>query len=182
MSAEATADRLDDEPTEGAGAKPARKFTGKKLVLFIVLPILLLAGIGAGVMFSGILDSEKPNSAPEQSPAQPGLPSDAASASKTVFYDLPEMLVNLNTAGRRPSYLKILVSLELSTPEEVLVLRQHLPRIVDTFQIFLRELRLDDLRGSAGMYRLREELLARVNATTRPVVVKDVLFKQMLVQ
>ena len=34
-----------------------------------------------------------------------------------------------------------------------------MPRIVDNFQIYLRELRLEDLRGSAGIYRLREELL-----------------------
>ena len=57
-----------------------------------------------------------------------------------------------------------------------------LPRIVDNFQIYLRELRVDDLDGSAGMYRLREELLRRVNLAARPVQVEDVLFKEMLVQ
>ena len=57
-----------------------------------------------------------------------------------------------------------------------------LPRIVDNFQVYLRELRLDDLRGSAGVYRLREELLARVNTAVRPAKIKDVLFKEMLVQ
>jgi len=57
-----------------------------------------------------------------------------------------------------------------------------MPRIIDNFQVYLRELRLEDLRGSAGMYRLREELLTRVVAAAQPVRVKDVLFKEMLIQ
>ncbi|MFX9073467.1 flagellar basal body-associated FliL family protein, partial [Acinetobacter baumannii] len=60
--------------------------------------------------------------------------------------------------------------------------QQTLPRIIDNFQVYLRELRLDDLKGSAGMYRLREELLLRVNMAAQPVKIKDVLFKEMLVQ
>ena len=56
------------------------------------------------------------------------------------------------------------------------------PRIIDNFQVYLRELRVEDLRGSAGIYRLREELLARVNNAVHPTKVKDVLFKDMLVQ
>ena len=57
-----------------------------------------------------------------------------------------------------------------------------MPRIVDNFQVYLRELRLEDLRGSAGLYRLREELLSRVNIAAQPAQVNDVLFKEMLVQ
>ena len=57
-----------------------------------------------------------------------------------------------------------------------------MPRVIDNFQTYLRELRLDDLKGSAGMYRLREELLVRVNAAAAPAKIKDVLFKEMLVQ
>ena len=55
-------------------------------------------------------------------------------------------------------------------------------KIIDNFQTYLRELRIEDLRGSAGMYRLREELFVRVNAAAAPVKVKDVLFREMLVQ
>ena len=40
----------------------------------------------------------------------------------------------------------------------------------------------EDLRGSAGMYRLREELLMRVTEAAQPVRVHDVLFQEMLVQ
>jgi flagellar FliL protein len=101
---------------------------------------------------------------------------------KTVFYDLPELLVNLNSTGRRPNFLKMSVSLELSSEMDLNRVREFSPRIIDNFQVYLRELRVEDLRGSAGLYRLREELLARVNTAVRPTKVKDVLFRDMLVQ
>jgi flagellar FliL protein len=157
-----------------------KKFSGKKIVLFFVLPILLLGGGGAGVLFSGILGGEEQekkvvanSEAAGEGPVAPP---------KTVFFDLPEMLVNLNSSGRRPSFLKMRVSLELTSDADALLLKNLSPRIIDNFQVYLRELRAEDLRGSAGIYRLREELLARVNAAVRPAKVKDVLFKDMLVQ
>jgi flagellar FliL protein len=99
-----------------------------------------------------------------------------------VFYDLPEMLVNINTAGRKRNFLKLRVSLELANEADIDVVANVLPRIVDNFQVYLRELRLEDLQGAAGIFRLREELLTRVNAAVRPAQVKDVLFKEMIVQ
>ena len=101
---------------------------------------------------------------------------------RSVFYDLPEMLVNLNAGGRKVSYLKIVVSLELNDGPDLDRVNEVLPRIIDNFQVYLRELRVEDLTGSAGLQRLREELLLRVNAAAHPAVVKNVLFKEMLVQ
>ena len=78
--------------------------------------------------------------------------------------------------------MKLSVSLELGNAVDVPRIESLKPRIIDNFQVYLRELRADDLRGSAGIYRLREELLARVNASVHPAGVKDVLFKEVLVQ
>jgi flagellar FliL protein len=150
------------------------KFSGKKIVLFIVLPLLLLGGIGAGVMFSGLLgSSEKESQAAAAKNAPPAM---------TIFYDLPEMMVNLNSTGRRPSFLKIKVSLEVADDAAAKRLVALRPRIIDHFQVYLRELRIDDLRGSAGIYRLREELLARVNSAVKPTKVENILFREVLVQ
>jgi flagellar FliL protein len=99
-----------------------------------------------------------------------------------VFYDLPEILVTLNSSGRKTNYLKLKVALELDGSQGVERLDTVMPRIIDTFQVYLRELRVEDLDGSAGLLRLKEELLVRVNAAVRPVRVSDVLFKEMLVQ
>lgn len=151
---------------------------GKKLILFIVLPILLLLIGGAGVYFSGLADSllgkgeeEHAEEVVEDVPIGPA-----------VFYDLPEMLINLTSGGRRANFLKISVSLELQSEADVAQVEAVLPRIRDNFQVYLRELRIEDLQGSAGLQRLREELLLRVNAAARPAVIQDVLFKEMLVQ
>ena len=57
-----------------------------------------------------------------------------------------------------------------------------LPRIVDHFQVYLRELKPDSLKGSAGVYRLRQELLTRIAAAAYPLKAKDVLFREVLVQ
>jgi flagellar FliL protein len=175
---EEVAEAAEEGAGEGEGAAPAKKrWSGKRLVLFVVAPVLVLGAAGGGLAMSGMLDSLLGGAEEHQEEA-------AAPVERkgSVFHDLPEMLVNLNTAGRRTTFLKITVSLELEKPEDVARIREVMPRILDNFQVYLRELRLDDLRGSAGMYRLREELLARVNAAAAPAKVRDVLFKEMLVQ
>ena len=165
-----------EESAEGEQEGSSRKkLSGKKLVLFIVLPMFVASAGAAGVYYSGVADSylgiEK--SAEEE---------EAAALTKAVFFDLPEMLVNLNSSGRRTNFLKINISLELEEESDIKILELLMPRIVDGFQIYLRELRVDDLRGSAGMYRLREDLLRRINEVAKPIRINDILFKEMLIQ
>lgn len=156
----------------------SKKLAGKKIVLFVALPVLLLGGGGAAVMMSGILDSKDEKQVEVVEHKEAAKPK----APVTVYYDLPEMLVNLNSSSRRPSFLKLKISLELESADLISRVESLQPRIIDNFQVYLRELRIEDLRGSAGIYRLREELLARVNASVRPASVKNVLFKEVLVQ
>jgi len=157
-------------------ATPRGGLNGKKLVLFIILPLLLLIGGLGGAYFAGLLD---PLLGKHEAPVEE---KHDAVVPQTVFFDLPQMLVNLNTGGKKNNYLKIAISLELTSEADRAQLETLLPRVVDNFQVYLRELRVDDLRGSAGVQRLREELLMRVNTAVHPVEVKDVLFKEMLVQ
>jgi len=173
MADQAVTQDLGDMEIE---ATPRGGLNGKKLVLFIILPILLIFGGLAGAYFTGLLD-------PLLGHAEVAEEEHQEPAPMTVFYDLPQMLVNLNTGGgRKNNYLKISISLELTSQEAGVELEALLPRVVDNFQVYLRELRVEDLRGSAGVQRLREELLMRVNAAVHPIEVRDVLFKEMLVQ
>ncbi|SDR37093.1 flagellar basal body-associated FliL family protein [Pseudovibrio sp. Tun.PSC04-5.I4] len=98
-----------------------------------------------------------------------------------VFYDLPEMTVNLSTQGRT-TYLKVRIALEVESDRMVSQVEPYLPRILDAFQIYLRELRPADLEGSAGLFRLKEQLLRRINSAIYPAKVEGVLFKEILVQ
>jgi len=187
-----------NEMTDGImddGMIPGRrsKMSGKKLVLFIVLPLLLLLGTAAGLYFTGTITKlmggkeaahgeEHAAAAEAPAPAAHGAAESGEQGKATRFFDLPDMLVNLNTGNRKTSFLKISVSLELAKADDLPRLQWLMPRVIDTFQTYLRELRVEDLRGSAGLYRLREELLSRVNAAVAPAKVNDVLFREMLVQ
>ncbi len=178
---------------------------GKKKLLLIIIPIVLVVGGAAAAYFTGLADPLVAMVTGESAPpeeaaadgdhaapaagdlaegANPGAggPAAPAGAGGAVFYDMPEMLVNINTAGRTRNFLKIRVSLEMANETDIALIENVQPRIIDNFQVYLRELRLEDLQGAAGMYRLREELLNRVNAAVRPAQVKDVLFKEMIVQ
>ena len=178
-------DEAKKEPA-GEGAAPAegaeggeeggkKKLSGKKLILFIVLPAVLGLGlIGGGVWFFFLRGSGHHDEQHAEAPPPPPPP--------VVFMNLPEMIVNLNSGGRRANFLKINIALEVANATDVPRIEAVMPRIVDNFQVYLRELRVEDLRGSAGMFRLREELLARVNSAAQPARINDVLFREMLVQ
>jgi flagellar FliL protein len=170
------ADNTMDQGAEYAegGAGRGRR----RLPLFIGLGVLLvLVASGAGLYFSGIAQILL-NKHPEAGKSEAPPPSKEA-----IFYDgIPDMLVNLNTGGRKSNFLKIKVSLQIESKDDIPKLQAVQPRVIDTFQSYLRELRLEDLKGSAGLYRLREELLLRINAAVSPAKVDDVLFQEMLVQ
>lgn len=160
----------------------------KKLILLIVAPLLVLVGGGAGLYFSGALDKFLAPSTEEHAPE--GEHGEAAAvdahgnpiASGPVFLAIPDMIVNLSSADSQPRYLRLKVQLEMGSEADMAAVEQVLPRVVDQFQTYLRELRVKDLKGSAGIYRLQMELLSRVNAAAYPVVVKDVLFQEILIQ
>jgi flagellar FliL protein len=147
---------------------------GKRRLVLLAGP-LLLAALLAGLWFTGILPhllglghAEKPDT--------------VAAAPVPVFLDLPDIVANLNTGGHRPSYIKLNARIELSNQQELERARQMLPRIQDLFQTYLREMRPEELRGSAGSYRLREELIARADIALAPARVSNILFTQMLIQ
>ncbi len=174
------AEEAGAETEEGAEEEGSEEKSGggkKRLLLIIGLVLLLLLGAAAAAYFTGLLDSSSGEEATTEEGEGAGEPT-----GPVVFYPLPEMLVNLNTGGRKATILKINISLELQSAEDVVRVEEVMPRIIDNFQVYLRELRIEDLKGSAGMYRLREELLARVNVAVHPTKINAVLFKEMLVQ
>lgn len=171
------ADGSDELPSSPKKKPPIKK------ILIIVLPILLLVGAGAGLYFTGVLDGllgKKKDEAPVES--HDSAPPPPKALGPTVYMDLPEMLVNLQSNGKKSAFLKIRVALELESPTDEPRITQVMPRIVDSFQVYLRELRVEDLQGARGMHLLREELQTRINAAAKPVKVNDVLFREMLVQ
>ncbi len=175
---EVAEDQEGEQPAEEGGSG-GKRLSPKKLILFIVLPIVLVIAIGAGLYFSGVFDSMTG----KKDEAKHGeMASDDAKPGSGHYYDLPDLIVNLSDAGNKQRFLKLSISLEIAKKEDEVRLQTVMPRITDQFQTYLRELRVEDLRGSAGIYRLRQELLARVKVAAAPIKVNDILFREILVQ
>jgi flagellar protein FliL len=158
-----------------------KKLLGNKKMLMMAGggTLVLLLGIGGGAYFflgSSAKTSANGKMAAADAPPQPIV------APSVAFYDMPDIVVNIQSSDGTPAYLKLAVALELTGADEKAGIGPLMPRVVDQFQGYLRELRVDDLKGSAGVLRLKEELLRRINVATTPFKVKDVLLKEMIVQ
>lgn len=200
------------EGAEGeGGAAPKKKLAGKTMILFIALPLLLL-GLGGGaaaVMFLGKKPAEahaaeeghgekdgkdkhakkdKKDKKKEKGGGHGGGKEGEGGATITegpdgvAYYEMPAVLVNIQSENERPTYLKLKLSVQFEDAETAETLTEKMPVLTDQFQTFLRELRVEDISGSAGTYRLRMELLRRVNLAMTPEQASAVLIEEMLVQ
>ena len=195
-----------DDAAEADGATAANKkgLVGRVLGMVLSLPKLLLSlnplkilklplkmklavlggllilggGITAAVLFLGGGEAEVHADAAHGAPVTAvHLPSE-----HTSFFNVPDIIVNIQTPDGTPAYLKLSVALEVDQADAQALIEPVLPRVIDQFQTYLRELRVEDIRGSAGVMRLKEELLRRVNFALAPLPVRDVLLKEMIVQ
>ena len=164
----------DTEAAEGAGevaevvAAPKSKL---KLIVMAVAALAILGG-GAATWFLFFRHHDEEAHAEMAPPPKP-----------PVYVEVPEMLVNLaGAAGDRILYLKVKVVLEVKEERQIEAIKPTMPRVTDIFQTYLRELRAVDLNGSAGLFRLKEELTRRVNVAVAPTQVNAVLFKEIVIQ
>jgi flagellar FliL protein len=169
-----------EEQKQDAPAAEKPSSNKKKLIIFAIAPILVFAIIAAILYFTGLLKGFLPNS--HSSQAAPVAPKVEKAPEKILYYDLPEIFINLNNPTSQVNFLKISLSLEVNEEEKIKKIEEMKPRIIDQLQIYLRQLKADDLKGSAGLQRLREELLLRINSVLEPAKINDVLFKEMLLQ
>src|SRR3954470_20387901 len=163
------ADKAEEAGSEGEGKAAPRSRT-KLIAVIAAAALVVLCGAGPGGVFL-----KKPHV--EEVPV-------AAKAAPPVFVDLPELLVNLTSAAgdNRARYLKARLVLEVSDQKMSEEIKPVMPRVMDAFQTFLREMRASDLEGSAGLYRMRDELTRRVNLAVAPNRINAVLFKEIIVQ
>ena len=162
----------DNEQAEGAAeAVPAPK--GKLKLIIATVAVLAVAG-GCATWFFFFFHSHGESSHVEASAPPPKPP---------VYVEVPDMLVNLiGLPGERVQYLKARIVLEVKEEKQAEAIKPSLPRVTDIFQTYMRELRPSDLSGSAGLFRLKEDLTRRVNAAVAPNQVSAVLFKEVVIQ
>ncbi|RYE48066.1 MAG: flagellar basal body-associated protein FliL [Hyphomicrobiales bacterium] len=152
----------------GEVAAPAKKKLPIMLIAMVVAVVVLLGG-GAAAYFLFF-------SAPKTDETH------LAAVPETFIFNLPTMTVNLRGDGEREQFMKLTVALEVANEEVMTEIQPRMAKVVDAFQVYLRELRKSDLEGSAGIYRLKEELRRRVNIAIFPAQVDSILFKEILVQ
>ena len=162
----------DKEQAEGDAAEapaPAASKSKLKLIIAAAAVVVIFGGAATWFFFFRHHGDEVHAEAPAPKPP--------------LFVDIPDLLVNLVSApGERIQYLKVKVVLEVKEEKQVEAIKPTMPRITDIFQTYLRELRPADLNGSAGLFRLKEELTRRVNLAISPGQVDAVLFKEIVVQ
>ena len=167
---EATAE-TDAEADEGGA--PAKKKLPIKLIAIAGAAFLLVAGGGTGAY---LMISAKKKAEEEKARAAPVV-------KPVAFLEVPDVMVNLSNPGSdRAQYLKVKIVLEVPDQELIKQIQPIMPRVLDAFQTYLRELRPTDLEGSAGLYRLKEELTRRINVAIEPARINAVLFKEILIQ
>jgi flagellar protein FliL len=158
-----------DELADEAQGDQAKRKLPLKLIIIVAAAGLIALGGGAAAFFMFSVGKDKAPAVAEVKPP--------------AFVDVPEVLVNLsNTGTDRTQYLKVKVVLEVPDATLAPQIENIMPRVMDAFQTYLRELRASDLDGSAGLYRLKEELTRRVNAAIAPSRINAVLFKEIVVQ
>ena len=178
-------DDVNEDGEEGDEDGEGKKAGKKKKLLFIGLgaALVLLLITVAALMFLG--GGKKDEAAQEGTEAaQEGEGHGDANeehAADPIFYELPEIYANIINDDGETSVLKLVVLLEVEDEETVHKIEPLLPRIVDRYQGFLRELRMEDVKGSAGYYRLKLELLRRVNQAVAPVHINDLTIDTLLV-
>jgi flagellar FliL protein len=161
-----------DEAKEGGAAASAKRgWLSRKLIIMAIGGVVGLGALGGGGYFFMGRHSAEGTAAAAPPPKAP------------IFVDMPDVLVNLSSSsGERTQYLKVKIALELPDEQVQAQIQPVMPRLLDTFQTYLRELRPTDLDGSAGLYRLKEELTRRVDAAIAPSKINAVLFKEIVVQ
>lgn len=185
------------EGEDGVAEAPGKK---KIPLLFIVIPAALVVLGGGGATAFMLMKPKSAEAAGGHAPpakeakkggghgggkegeAPAGAGKVAAGPDGVTFYTLPDMIVNIQSVDGRPTYLKLRLTLEMKDASVASHLQAEAPRMQDMFQGFLRELRPEDLAGSAGSYQLRAEILRRVNLIAAPGKVDAVLIEEMLVQ
>lgn len=161
---------------------PAKKGIPKLFIIIGAAAIVVLLG-GAGLFFFLSSSSAPVEDAEHGAAAADGHDAIAGEAGHTFIFNLPPMIVNLkDDGGQKDEFMKLTVALEVANQDMMLEIQPRMAKVVDAFQVYLRELRRSDLEGSAGVYRLKEELLRRVNVAIYPSTVESILFKEILVQ
>lgn len=166
----------DDDFDKDEDFEAPAKISRKK-ILFILIPLLMAVGIAVGFYY--VFNRNYDNDASLNYSVVKNTASENGTDAETVtvFYDLPEISARLQNPAGEVQTLNFKLSIELSKVEDTQTVDNLLPRIKDAINAHIVELTPEEVRGSEGLYWLKEELLYRINLLTAPVKVNNLNFK-----
>ena len=158
-------------------------------VVIILIILFLLAALGGGGYYAYITFFQKPpeeEKAPdeekideataalkkEEAPPQPGL---------GIMVPMEPFIVNLaQSKGKR--FLKVSITLELSSPEVNAEINENIQKITDSILILLSSKTFEDVYSVQGKFKLKDEVTTRVNRFLVLGHVKDAYFTEFVIQ
>ncbi|WP_395391361.1 flagellar basal body-associated FliL family protein [Novosphingobium sp. BL-8A] len=173
---------IDVAPVDAAESNLSSKPSRKRMIVIGAAVAVLLIGGGAGyygyTKFAG--GSSSGGHASESVSAEGG--SGEAKPGKASYVEVPSMVVNLRGSDASARFLKLRFILVAADDSKADAVKEKLPLVLDALQPFLRELRPDDLDGSAAVFRIKEEMLRRSTQALGPGMVSDVLIQDLIQQ
>lgn len=186
------AEDAEDAPEDGAeaadeaGAEETKKGGLKKLILFVGLPvvILLLAGVAGGLLLLG-------GGSEEEEEAEAGAEGEEAAEAapppsyyeRAMSWEPPEpFTLNITDSDGRTVTMMLEMAVIYTDPAvgEMLDNAQVEMHFAASMNEFLRTLRVEDLDGSMGNFRVKAEMLRRTNLVIAPERADDVLILSMV--
>lgn len=178
-----SAEIVEEKEAGSATAKPKSKM--KLIVIGGAAAVTLLGGGGGAYLFlSGGTSAEAKATREAKALKEqvPGMHGEGAERDDNKFVDVPAMVVNLRSPDGAVRFLKLHFMLVPGPNGDPDKLKDKLPLILDAYQPFLRELRPEDLAGSAAIFRVKEEMLIRANDTLGAGSVSDILIEDLVQQ
>lgn len=134
----------------------------KKVLIFVLLPLLLIIGSAAGIYFSGILGSfhEEESDGPKK----------LAPATAGTYFDIPDFIINLKGPQNKVVFLQLKLNIELKKPEDIDRCKINLPRFQDAIVTYFHRMDPDKLQDDPGFTRIRKDLARRMSASVKPPI------------
>jgi flagellar FliL protein len=171
-------------PAEGQEGAPEEGTPKKKLpMMMIIIAAAALVVVGGGGTTAFLLLHKGKPAAAKVAEAKPkakkkekgkdakpeeGMGKVSDGPNGVSYYAFPTVLSDIQGADGHPGQIKVDMTFELANADIADNINDNMPRVKDMLQTFLRELRPEDLNGSEGTFRLREELMRRVNLIIAP--------------
>ncbi|WGT51728.1 flagellar basal body-associated FliL family protein [Thioclava nitratireducens] len=156
----------------------------KRLVMAAGALAVVAMFCGGFVAFGGV--SALTGGKPAESAGHGGTGAGAAAGGDALL-DFDDIVVNITgttaDGASAARYLKIHLALVYpESPDAEAAMAEKKPFIRDTFTGFLRQMTVEDLRGSIGLIKLKAELLKRARAVVGDNTPSEVLISDLVVQ